>query len=353
MDDPGSWCTQLALTDGQWCFLVSTVCVVLSLFFSATNLALRNISWVKVEEAFERRNQSERTGGLREHFQRLASSASILRLLANLGLLLCVVQFFTAPDGRGDGVWPFWPMLKAFLVAAVVLLVFSLAIPHAWGQHAGTSLLVRCYPILRTMAYLTWPIASVLSFFDPLVRRLAGVAGPDANGSLEEEQEELLSVVEEGEKKGIVDEEEREMIASVLEFRDQNAGEIMTPRTDVVGVEADISFTTAVEVVTGAGHSRYPVYEGSIDKVIGMLYAKDLLEDLNRPDTVQGIQHRLREAYFVPEGKSLRDLLHDFQNRNDECRLSDGGATERSWTRVGHSTWTGGLNGCCFGSDNT
>ena len=282
------------------------------MFFSVANLALRHLSWVKLEEAFEQRGQSERTKFIRNHLPSLTAGTAILRMLANLGVLLFISHIFISPPEAENKLLL---LFEAFLVAAAVLSVFSLAIPHAWAEYAGTSLVVTCFPVLRLAALITWPITTALSLLDPLVRRLAGVSNEEANGRLEEKQEELLSVVEEGEKEGVVDEEEREMIASVLEFRDQTAGEIMTPRTDVVGIDVNVDIAQAVETITSAGHSRFPVYEESIDQVIGMLYAKDLLRDLNQPDSAAGIRHRLRRAHFVPESKPLRDLLHDFQNQ--------------------------------------
>jgi len=290
---------------------VAVLLALLTLFFSVINVALRHISWVKLQEAFESRGCAERTRIMRDHLPRLTSSAAILRLLANLGLLLCVVYYFSAHGEPGD----LLPLVAAFGVAAVVLLVLSVAVPLAWAQYAGTTLLVVAFPLLCAMEYVTWPLTTMLGLFDPVIRRLAGITADNDNNRLEEKQEELLNVVEEGQKEGVVDEEEREMIASVLEFRGQTAGEIMTPRTDVVGIDATAAFPQAVQTITETGHSRYPVYEQSIDQVLGMLYAKDLLRDLNQPDAAEGIRHRLRKAYFVPESKPLRDLLHDFQNQ--------------------------------------
>jgi len=164
--------------------------------------------------------------------------------------------------------------------------------PHTWAKHMGTSILVNCFGILPVLEFLAWPLTSVMLLVDPLVRRLSGVTAEDAVGSLEERQEELLNVVEEQEKEGVVDEQEREMIESVLEFGDTTAGEIMTPRTELSAIDVKSGFSEAVEILIREGHSRYPVYEENIDNIIGMLYAKDLLVDLNNPDQSPGIQHR-------------------------------------------------------------
>jgi len=274
-------------------------------------LALRHVSWVKLEEAFLAQGCPQRAQTLRDRQSKLVSSTATLRLLSSLVLPLCVVYYLAMDDG-GAGVLL---LVEAFIISALMLSVFSVAIPYAWAKYAGTLLLVRCYPVLRLLEWIVWPLTAALDFIDPVIRHLAGVSVDQSNGRLDEKQEELLNVVEEGEKDGVVDEEEREMITSVLEFRDTTTGEIMTPRTEVVGIDTKSSLSEAVEIVMNKGHSRYPVYEGTIDKVVGLLYAKDLLSEVNHPDGISDIRHRLREPFFVPESKTVRDLLHDFQNQ--------------------------------------
>ncbi len=274
-------------------------------------MALRHVSWVKLEEAFLAQGCPQRAQTLRDRQSKLVSSTATLRLLSSLVLPLCVVYYLAMDDG-GAGVLL---LVEAFIISALMLSVFSVAIPYAWAKYAGTLLLVRCYPVLRLLEWIVWPLTAALDFIDPVIRHLAGVSVDQSNGRLDEKQEELLNVVEEGEKDGVVDEEEREMITSVLEFRDTTTGEIMTPRTEVVGIDTKSSLSEAVEIVMNKGHSRYPVYEGTIDKVVGLLYAKDLLSEVNHPDGISDIRHRLREPFFVPESKTVRDLLHDFQNQ--------------------------------------
>lgn len=300
---------------GSWCLLpLAWGALLLTMFFSAANLALRQVAWVKLAEAFSRQRRPERIKFVRNRLGYLIAATSTLRLLVNLGLLLCLLHYFAVDETGAGETGGFW-FLKAFVISAGALVVFSHAIPHSWAKYGGTSVLVRAYWLLRILDVIGWPVTAALHLVDTAIGRLAGASPEANNGRLEEKQEELLSVVEEGQKQGVVDEEEREMIVSVLEFRDTTVGEIMTPRTEVVGIEAELDLAGTVEIVIAEGHSRYPVYDGSIDKIVGMLYAKDLLYDLKDPATSAGIGQRLRKPYFVPESKTLRDLLHDFQNQ--------------------------------------
>ena len=299
---------------GLWCLLIAGACVLLTMFFSAVHLALRHISWVKLEEAFLDTGTPARTQIIRNRQSNLLFSTATMRLLANLGVLVCVAGYFvTSREVENSRILML--LLTAFAISVFILSIFSVAIPHAWAEYAGTGLLVRCYPALRFLEWAGWPLTTVFFWIDPLIKRLAGISEDQTNSRLDEKQEELLNVVEEGEKEGVVDEEEREMIASVLEFRDTTAGEIMTPRTEMSGIEADASLSEAVEIIIREGHSRYPVYKETIDNISGMLYAKDLLKELNQPDGSGNISHYLRKPFFVPESKKLRSLLHNFQNQ--------------------------------------
>jgi len=105
------------------------------------------------------------------------------------------------------------------------------------------------------------------------------------------------------------------MIENVLELSDTAADEIMTPRTDIVAVEVNSDLTTILETINTAGHTRVPVYEENIDKIIGLIYAKDLLTEIGKNPADFKLRDKIRDAYFVPETKPLRTLLHEFQSR--------------------------------------
>ena len=155
------------------------------------------------------------------------------------------------------------------------------------------------------------PITNLLHLADPLVRRISGV-GEKANGD-EQLSEELISVVEEHEQ-GMVDEEQRDMIEAVVEFRSSTAGEIMTPRTDVIAIDVDADLAQIKQAVLEEGHSRVPVYRGTIDDIVGILYARDLITLLGTDQPLR-LRDLLREVLLVPLTKSIRELLSDFKAR--------------------------------------
>ena len=120
---------------------------------------------------------------------------------------------------------------------------------------------------------------------------------------------ELLSLLSIGEKEGVLEKQEREMITGVLEFTDATVAEVMVPRVDVVAAECCQTVEGMVVFAEEAGHSRIPVYRGTLDNIVGVLYTKDLLKAIAEGKEKEPIEGLLREAYFVPEQKRLVDLL--------------------------------------------
>jgi CBS domain containing-hemolysin-like protein len=154
-----------------------------------------------------------------------------------------------------------------------------------------------------------------------LVTRAAGVATTGFH-PLVHTPEEIRLLVAQSHEQGVVEEDEREMIHGVFEFSETVAREVMTPRTDVIAVPVEIALDELVQVITTEGHSRLPVYDGTIDSIVGVLLTKDVLPVVwarsRNGDTGVGFDLRslLREPYFVPDTKPVDDLLAEFrQNR--------------------------------------
>jgi CBS domain containing-hemolysin-like protein len=128
-------------------------------------------------------------------------------------------------------------------------------------------------------------------------------------------EDELRLLVEVSEEQGVLEEEEREMIDNVFELSDTAVREVMVPRVDMVTVEADTPTEEATQMVLQGGQSRVPVYDDTIDNIIGVLYAKDLLRVYASGQKPATVRHLARPAYFVPESKRLDDLLRELQQQ--------------------------------------
>lgn len=174
---------------------------------------------------------------------------------------------------------------------------------------------------------LAWVVHLFSALFAPMVRlvmrlsqAIAGPRGGEHTGLTLVTEEEIKTLVDAGQEEGVIEEEEKAMIYSIFEFGDTAAREVMVPRIDMVAVDLDTPLNQALRVIVNAGHSRIPVYQDSIDKIQGFLYAKDFLELwlLDKPAAEarsRPLESLLRPAYFVPESKMLDDLLAELQTR--------------------------------------
>jgi putative hemolysin len=170
---------------------------------------------------------------------------------------------------------------------------------------------------------LSAPIGGLLRLLGPLVglltaitTRVAGLFGAGNEVQSAMSTEELKILVERGGEQGILEAEEEQMIHAVIELGDQRIHEVMVPRIAMVSLAASATLEQAIDTVIDEGHSRIPVYDKTIDEIIGILYAKDLLPFLKGfADERPSLRSLLRIPVFVPESMSVDDLLHEFQRR--------------------------------------
>ncbi len=300
--------------------LVLGVCLLVggTTFFSVNAIALRTFSRLQLHEAFKRSGKKEKarelTDKLIANAEKLVLACSLYRIIFNIGILLLLLYIFSeraAFETKASIVLTVGDLALALAIAAALFSIFALAIPHAWAKYTGEEILSRTHTLLMLFAAAASPLLCIFRLHDRLVRRLAGVT----ETTPQDQQEEFLSDLEEHRMEGAVDEEEQEMIENVLELSETDADEIMTPRTDIVALEAGADLQKVLETIATAGHTRVPVYEGNIDNIIGLVYAKDLLGEIGKDPSDFKLRDRIREAYFVPETKLLRVLLHEFQNQ--------------------------------------
>ena len=307
---------QPAVFSVSWAVLLISLLAALTLFFSVNAIALHTSSRVKLLEAFKETNikvsSESLTDNLVENTEKLVLTCSLYRLVLNMCILLLLLAVFASSKPSHPQITDY---LLTFIIAVSIFSIFSLAIPHAWAKYAGEKILSRTYRLLLLFAALVWPMLYAFQLYDGIARRLAGVVEVTPEEEQEEKQEEFLTDLEEHKMEGVVDEEEQEMIVNVLELSGTTAGEIMTPRTDMVAVEVNSSLQTILDSITTQGHSRVPLYEGNIDSIVGFIYAKDLLTEIGKNPADFKIRDKMREAFFVPETKPLRALLHEFQNQ--------------------------------------
>ena len=294
---------------GQSVLIPVAVTALALMLFATLNLSLRLPSRARIADQFRkigRQDLLERLVARRPQYM-LATAA--LRVASSLGLFWLILHYVEAHGPEGSA----WQAPLGLVFSLVLVLVFGVAIPNAWAKYSGERLLVILGPALEVMRLLCYPVIVVLQVFDPLVRRLAGVPVLDAQSHADELEQEILDTVSEMERQGAVDEDEKEMIESVIDLRDTLVQEVMTPRTEIVAIPKDADLVGIKDIIRERGHSRIPVYDDTIDTVLGVLYAKDLLQ--LEDDRAFDVAKVMRKVSFIPETKNVRDLLKEFQQQ--------------------------------------
>jgi putative hemolysin len=298
-----------------WAILLICLCAGGTLFFSINAIALRTFSLIKLQEAFKERNK-------RDDYETLALQVSekaeefilacwLYRLIFNMCIVLILVDIFFELNLSHH----IWIYIFASIIGLTIFSTFSLAIPHAIAKYSGEKFLSRTYNLLNILVILVSPALYIFRLYDGFIRRLVGVPESTLQEQHEEKQEEFLTELEQHKTEGALDEEEQEMIENVIELSRSTAIEIMTPRTDIIAIEVNSDLQKVLDTIAEAGLTRVPVYEDNIDNIVGFIYAKDLLFEIGKNPADFKLRDKIRKAYFVPETKPLRILLHEFKSQ--------------------------------------
>jgi CBS domain containing-hemolysin-like protein len=252
-----------------------------------------------------------------------ARATALTRICFNLAVAVTGVflvasvrtAYFNAPPGPDLA-----DALIGVLGSALLLWVFTVTVPESIAEHAAERAVFLFAPLVRATYLLQRPLAPVARGIDRLVRLLAGA---ETTTKQEDVTEEILSVVEEGEREGVIDEDERRMIEAVVGFKNTTVEQIMTPRQDIEALEYTNNLGAITAFVRRVRHSRIPVYRAGkgLDDIIGFFYVKDLLRwlagDGPRSSAGPGFELKaiLRTALHVPESKTVRELADEFVAR--------------------------------------
>jgi putative hemolysin len=202
-----------------------------------------------------------------------------------------------------------------------VLLIASEIIPKSLGKIYTDTLAVPAMKFIHFWYRLTFPLVMGLSYMAAIIIRAFGggkqLPGPQIT---EEELEFLVNV---GEKAGVFEATKQDMISGVFEFDEIKVREIMTPRTDMTALELKTPLKEAVKLAYESGHSRIPIYDERIDHVVGILFAKDLLQFAGAPEKLatMRIHHLMRKAHQVPESKLIMDVFKDLKRNKSHMSI--------------------------------
>jgi magnesium and cobalt exporter, CNNM family len=304
---------------GSWELIgIELVLVILLALLSMSEAALHAIRRpALIEELVVRGRRGQRAGRMGERRVRYLAAIQVVEFFVIFGFS-GVAAAFLAPRLsellKLIGIAAVFSDLGAVVVTVAVLslvaVLFGLFVPRSIGRkHAKQVLLLMVFP-LELITWVTRPLVAVLFF---LTRVVTAPFGADPREGTLISEEDIKEVIETGGDQGVLDVEERDMLHSVFALGEKKVHEVMVPRTDIVAIDVNTPPQEVLESVVSAGHSRIPVYEGSSDQVIGVLYVKDLFRRLARGEKDVTVRPFLRPAQFVPETKKVDELLREMQ----------------------------------------
>jgi len=212
-----------------------------------------------------------------------------------------------------DRAWSIYEILQATLSLILVIIVWNRFLPFVFFARTKGEWLVRWTPLLRILIYLVLPVTLVLGF----LQSVTTLTREHAEEQPESQAEAVDALIEAGQEEGILDESNRDLIQSVVEFGEKTAREAMKPRPEIVAVPANATVEQFVELLRSKPFSRVPVYEGTVHNIVGIVHAQDVLQVPDSEAPVRTVNTVMRkDVYFVPESKLGSDLLREMQKHN-------------------------------------
>ena len=282
-----------------------------SAFFSGTEIAYTSLSKLKMKRDAENPSTVQKlVGFIYNHYDYALSTVLVGNNLVNIGATsvatVVAVNLAIRLDGRISDE-------TASTIVTLLMTVLILII----GEITPKMVARRCSEAIARIA--AWPLLILMILFFPVVWISTGIVNLFSHLWKKDEQsvtiteEELENILDTAEDEGVIDESETELLQSALEFTDLDAADILTPRIDVIGFELHDSMDYILSTIAETQFSRYPVYERTIDHVVGILYVKHLLKELVDNKDVQ-LTDLLLEPVYIPKTMKLHEIMDEFRN---------------------------------------
>lgn len=296
--DPDSWLIWIGLA----------VAVLVIAFSNAGRASLGGLSKANVRRLRgEGASRAVALLALVEDPARFVLALQVLEMLA-ISMAIAAIIWLALAFGL---TWT-WQIPVLLLLSGLGIVCIQVS-SRAWALRSADLSGMRLAGAVRLVARIMSPFAVVLRALAGVIMGRSADAGSVDSLFLSEDQ--LRFLIDSSEEPGLIEEEEKKMIASIFQLGETLVRELMVPRIDLVAVEEQTSLEEALDVIIKAGHSRIPVFRGNIDHIQGLLYAKDMLPPFRDGHHDLPIAELMRPAYFVPESKKVDDLLRELQQR--------------------------------------
>ncbi|MBQ4036656.1 MAG: HlyC/CorC family transporter [Clostridia bacterium] len=291
-------------------YILIVLCLVGSAFFSGTEIAYTSLSKLKVKKDGENLSLIQKiVSFIYNHYDFALSTVLVGNNLVNIAATSIATVLAVKLAQSSSALSESTASTIVTLVMTAIILIVGEITPKMIARRANEAFAkVAAWPLIVLMILffpVVWITSIIVKFFSLFIRRK-----DDREVTITEE--ELENLLDTAEDEGVIDEKETELLQSALEFTDMDAGDILTPRIDVVGVEVNDSIEKILSIINETQFSRYPVYEGTVDHVVGILYAKHLLRELADEQEVS-LRDLMLEPVFIHKTMKLHDIMSEFR----------------------------------------
>ncbi|MEZ4600159.1 MAG: CNNM domain-containing protein [Syntrophotaleaceae bacterium] len=279
--------------------------ILLSAFFSGSETALLSLDTLRIKYlVHKKRRGAQQLEAIRQHPDQLLSAILIGNNLVNIAASVFATALFVQLFGdHGE-------LVTILLLTPVILILAEIA-PKTFAAHNPERVSFLVLGPIRMVMLLLKPLIWVVTGISRLMTRFT--SSEAERGLISED--EIRAMISVGEASGVVGRDKRRMLHGIFDLSQIRARDVMIPRTEVVGIEVSTPFAEALEIAQQARHSRFPVYEGSLDEVVGVIHSKDILKFVGRPEEFS-LRDEARPPYFVPESKRINTLLQSFRQKH-------------------------------------
>lgn len=281
--------------------LIMILCIALSAFFSATETAFSSSSKIKLMSLSENGDKrAEKVLLTIDRYDGFLTTILIGNNVVNILLASIATMFFVSKVGATYGA------TVSTVAVTVVVLIFGEITPKSLAKQSPEKFAMAVIPAVRVLIVLFTPLTVIFALWTKLIAKING--GSDDSSITDDE---LITIVKEAENEGGLDKNESELIQNAIVFDDRQAEDILTPRVDIVAVPADADKKDVAQAFSETGYSRLPVYEGSLDNIIGVIHQKDFYEEIVDGDGK--LEDILQSAVFVAPSMKISNLLRELQ----------------------------------------
>ncbi|UUO05687.1 hemolysin family protein [Blastopirellula sp. J2-11] len=286
---------------------------------AVTGRVLHDLSWHELEEFCDRRRQIRWFRIIHENHEDAGFAAQCLQVLGT-AFFLVAGQAWLLDLGKTNSLTPAG-FATDVLAVAFVLLASTVWLPWAVAEHFAPQFIYYTWRFWAVASIIFSPLAWGVRFVEGFLRRLANIPHEVVDEE-EEFEDEIRTIVTEGLREGLLEEDAREMIESVIELGDIDVADVMTSRSEVDALPVETSWEDAVKFVHETGRTRIPAYHEGLDQIVGVLYVKDMLSELVKPAADrQSLRDLARKAAMVPKSMPIDELLKQFLRERNHMAI--------------------------------